>query len=180
MSLICIVEYENMLSPTESLVVQELWWNHSMSCSLIQDRLISLCLFTTHPQWSSLHGWVVCYTPPHVKLFDVGVKVKKDEFPSVNVSWNSAHSPSIHSVCKLGEFNCTQQPCEVVNQCPGSLIYSPRSCLLTCTSLDPPGQQQGSGVTQWSCREPLSGCVCPQGTVLLVGEKCSSLMDYFS
>ncbi|XP_061877505.1 SCO-spondin isoform X1 [Entelurus aequoreus] len=66
-------------------------------------------------------------------------------------------------------MNCTTGHCEEVNSCPGSLIYSPRSCLLTCSSLDPPSQQQGSGLL--SCREPLSGCVCPQGSVLL-GDQC--------
>ncbi|TKS88049.1 SCO-spondin Precursor [Collichthys lucidus] len=74
-------------------------------------------------------------------------------------------------VCEQGRFNCTQEHCEEVNQCPGSLVYSPRSCLLTCSSLDPPGQQHGSGVAQPNCREPLSGCVCPVGTVLL-GDHC--------
>lgn len=75
-----------------------------------------------------------------------------------------------YSVCEKGQFNCTQEQCKEVNHCPGSLVYSPRSCLLTCSSLDPPGQQRGSDVAQSSCREPMSGCVCPQGTVLLVGE----------
>uniref|UniRef100_A0A3P8RX36 SCO-spondin n=1 Tax=Amphiprion percula TaxID=161767 RepID=A0A3P8RX36_AMPPE len=74
-------------------------------------------------------------------------------------------------VCEQGLFNCTQEHCEEVNRCPGSLVYSPRSCLLTCSSLDPPGQQQASSVPQSSCREPLSGCVCPQGAVLL-GDRC--------
>ncbi|XP_010767368.1 SCO-spondin, partial [Notothenia coriiceps] len=74
-------------------------------------------------------------------------------------------------VCEQGQFNCTQERCEEVNQCPGSLVYSPHSCLLTCSSLDPPGQQQGSSVALTGCRQPLSGCVCPQGTVLL-GDKC--------
>ncbi|KAI9545246.1 hypothetical protein NQZ68_037826 [Dissostichus eleginoides] len=74
-------------------------------------------------------------------------------------------------VCEQGQFNCTQERCEEVNQCPGSLVYSPRSCLLTCSSLDSPGQQQGSSVALTGCREPLSGCVCPQGTVLL-GDQC--------
>uniref|UniRef100_A0A3Q3F4P0 SCO-spondin n=1 Tax=Labrus bergylta TaxID=56723 RepID=A0A3Q3F4P0_9LABR len=74
-------------------------------------------------------------------------------------------------VCEQGQFNCTQERCEEVNRCPGSLVYSPRSCLLTCSSLDPPGQQQGSSVSQSSCREPLSGCVCPKGTVLQ-GDNC--------
>lgn len=75
-----------------------------------------------------------------------------------------------YSVCAKGRFNCTQEQCKDVNHCPGSLVYSPRSCLLTCSSLDPPGQQRGSDLEQSSCREPMSGCVCPQGTVLLVGE----------
>ncbi|KAM8881275.1 SCO-spondin isoform 1-T4 [Synchiropus picturatus] len=70
-------------------------------------------------------------------------------------------------VCERGVFNCTQKRCDV-NQCPGSLVYSPRSCLLTCSSLEP-AQQQGSSLS--SCREPLSGCVCPPGTVLL-GDRC--------
>ncbi|XP_068160698.1 SCO-spondin [Antennarius striatus] len=73
-------------------------------------------------------------------------------------------------ICERGQFNCTQRRCEVT-RCPGSLIYSPRSCLLTCSSLDPPGQQQDFSVAHSSCREPLSGCVCPQGTVLL-GDHC--------
>uniref|UniRef100_UPI0009B47557 SCO-spondin n=2 Tax=Monopterus albus TaxID=43700 RepID=UPI0009B47557 len=74
-------------------------------------------------------------------------------------------------VCERGLFNCTQKHCEKVNLCPGSLVFSPRSCLLTCSSLDPPGQQQGDSVAHLSCKEPLSGCVCPQGTVLL-GDRC--------
>ncbi|KAG7281603.1 hypothetical protein CRUP_033713 [Coryphaenoides rupestris] len=68
-------------------------------------------------------------------------------------------------VCERGQLNCTSQRCEEVNQCPGSLIYSPRSCLLSCSSLDPPGRQQGT-MAQPGCVEPLAGCVCPQGTVL--------------
>ncbi|XP_013879264.1 SCO-spondin isoform X2 [Austrofundulus limnaeus] len=74
-------------------------------------------------------------------------------------------------VCEQGLFNCTQETCEKVQQCPHSLVYSPRTCLLTCSSLDPPGQQQLSAFTQSSCTEPLSGCVCPPGTVLL-GDHC--------
>ncbi|XP_056155186.1 SCO-spondin [Lampris incognitus] len=74
-------------------------------------------------------------------------------------------------VCERGVFNCTEGRCEEVNRCPGSLVYSPRSCLLTCSSLDPPGQQQAPAGPQSGCQEPLSGCVCPQGTVLL-GDRC--------
>ncbi|XP_037550324.1 SCO-spondin-like [Nematolebias whitei] len=68
----------------------------------------------------------------------------------------------LYNVCEQGLFNCTQESCEKVQQCPHSLVYSPRSCLLTCSSLDLPGQQ----LSQSSCRKPLSGCVCPSGTVL--------------
>lgn len=76
-------------------------------------------------------------------------------------------------VCEQGAFNCTRDPCEEVNQCPGSLVYSPRSCLLTCSALDCSGQQQSANLSGLlsECREPLSGCVCPQGTVLL-GDRC--------
>ncbi|CAG5895700.1 unnamed protein product [Menidia menidia] len=69
-------------------------------------------------------------------------------------------------VCERGSLNCSREHCEGVQQCPGPLVYAPRSCLLTCSSLDPPGQQPGSSISQTKCREPLSGCVCPQGTVL--------------
>ncbi|XP_024910399.1 mucin-5B [Cynoglossus semilaevis] len=69
-------------------------------------------------------------------------------------------------LCVQGSFNCTQDRCEETNPCPGTLVFSPRSCLVTCSSLDLSGQQPG----QSSCKESLSGCVCPQGTVLLVGE----------
>uniref|UniRef100_A0A3Q3NA32 SCO-spondin n=1 Tax=Mastacembelus armatus TaxID=205130 RepID=A0A3Q3NA32_9TELE len=74
-------------------------------------------------------------------------------------------------VCEQGMFNCTQEHCDEVNPCPGSLVFSPRSCLLTCSTLDPPGQKPGYSVSQSSCKEPLSGCVCPQGTVLS-GDRC--------
>ncbi|XP_029943604.1 SCO-spondin, partial [Salarias fasciatus] len=70
-------------------------------------------------------------------------------------------------VCERGRFNCTQERCRDSNRCPGSLVYAPRSCLLTCSGLDPPG---GPGPRS-GCREPLSGCVCPQDTVLL-GDRC--------
>ncbi|CAL8292204.1 unnamed protein product [Lota lota] len=73
-------------------------------------------------------------------------------------------------LCELGRLNCTSRRCEEVNRCPGSLVYSPRSCLLSCSSLDPPGQQQGVSAPP-GCLEPLAGCVCPQGAVLL-GERC--------
>ncbi|MEQ2298605.1 hypothetical protein AMECASPLE_006961 [Ameca splendens] len=84
-------------------------------------------------------------------------------YPAGAVVQNSCNT----CVCEQGVFNCSQEHCEEVQQCPHSLVYSPRSCLLTCSSLDPLGHQHVSRVSQSSCREPLSGCVCPQGTVLL-------------
>ncbi|XP_036410900.1 SCO-spondin [Megalops cyprinoides] len=64
-------------------------------------------------------------------------------------------------VCERGAWNCTDEPCPEVTQCPGMLVYSPRSCLRTCSSLDAPGP----------CADPIHGCVCPEGTVLL-GDRC--------
>lgn len=72
------------------------------------------------------------------------------------------------SVCERGVWNCTKEVCPEVAQCPGSLVFSPRSCLLTCSSLDAPGQASPGPPTS-PCQEPRAGCVCPQGTVLLVG-----------
>nr|XP_054607227.1 SCO-spondin-like [Nothobranchius furzeri] len=68
-------------------------------------------------------------------------------------------------VCEQGRFSCTQDRCEEVQQCPYSLVYAPRSCLFTCSSPEPPEAAASS------CREPLFGCVCPKGTVLLV-DRC--------
>ncbi|KAI4898140.1 hypothetical protein NFI96_015403, partial [Prochilodus magdalenae] len=76
---------------------------------------------------------------------------------SVQISCNNC-------VCGHGVWNCTDDLCPEVRECPGSLVYSPRSCLKTCSSLDSP---------QASCTEPIYGCVCPEGTVLL-GDQCVS------
>ncbi|XP_027005082.2 SCO-spondin isoform X2 [Tachysurus fulvidraco] len=65
-------------------------------------------------------------------------------------------------VCGHGVLNCTEHICPEVKECPGSLVFSPRSCLKTCSSLD-----------KGSCAEPIYGCVCPEGTVLL-GDQCVS------
>ncbi|KAJ8374864.1 hypothetical protein SKAU_G00054440 [Synaphobranchus kaupii] len=65
-------------------------------------------------------------------------------------------------VCERGVWNCTEEPCPEANQCPGMLVYSPRTCLRTCSSLDTPGP----------CAQPLYGCVCPEGTVLLLDDRC--------
>uniref|UniRef100_A0AAR2LHG3 SCO-spondin n=1 Tax=Pygocentrus nattereri TaxID=42514 RepID=A0AAR2LHG3_PYGNA len=71
---------------------------------------------------------------------------------SVQISCNNC-------VCGNGVWNCTDDPCPEIQECPGSLVFSPRSCLKTCSSLDSP---------QAPCTEPIYGCVCPEGTVLLV------------
>ncbi|KPP59383.1 SCO-spondin-like, partial [Scleropages formosus] len=58
-------------------------------------------------------------------------------------------------VCDRGVWNCTQDPCPALNRCPRGLLYAPRSCLRTCSSLDVPSEP---------CGAPLQGCVCPNGT----------------
>ncbi|KAG1934320.1 SCO-spondin [Pimephales promelas] len=65
-------------------------------------------------------------------------------------------------VCARGVWNCTDLSCPEVHQCPGSLVFSPRSCLRTCSSPISPLD---------ACAEPIHGCVCPDGTVLL-GDQC--------
>uniref|UniRef100_A0A4W4HMF9 SCO-spondin n=1 Tax=Electrophorus electricus TaxID=8005 RepID=A0A4W4HMF9_ELEEL len=76
---------------------------------------------------------------------------------SVQISCNTC-------VCGHGVWNCTDHPCAKVSECPGSLVFSPRSCLRTCANVDSPHAP---------CAEPLYGCVCPEGTVLL-GDHCVS------
>ncbi|KAG5268284.1 hypothetical protein AALO_G00210820 [Alosa alosa] len=65
-------------------------------------------------------------------------------------------------ICQRGGWNCTNSKCPEVSRCPGTLVYSPRSCLRTCASLDAPLAP---------CAEPIYGCTCPDGTVLL-GDRC--------
>ncbi|KAI5606502.1 SCO-spondin, partial [Silurus asotus] len=65
-------------------------------------------------------------------------------------------------ICGHGVWNCTDRTCPEVTECPGSLVFSPRSCLRTCSNLD-----------KLSCTEPIYGCVCPEGTVLS-GDQCVS------
>ncbi|MGH0153390.1 UNVERIFIED_CONTAM: hypothetical protein FKN15_041923 [Acipenser sinensis] len=64
-------------------------------------------------------------------------------------------------VCVNGLWNCSEDSCPDVAQCPGNLVYSFRSCLRTCDSLE----------SQNNCSEAFDGCVCPEGTVLL-GDMC--------
>ncbi|XP_070960618.1 SCO-spondin [Oncorhynchus clarkii lewisi] len=83
---------------------------------------------------------------------------------------STVHNNCNTCVCERGVWNCTKEVCPEVAQCPGSLVFSPRSCLLTCSSLDAPGQASPGPPTS-PCQEPRAGCVCPQGTVLL-GNHC--------
>ncbi|XP_056594756.1 SCO-spondin [Triplophysa dalaica] len=66
-------------------------------------------------------------------------------------------------VCTRGVWMCTDESCPEVSQCPGSLIFSPHSCLRTCS-----GPHSSLDV----CTEPVHGCVCPEGTVLLDDNQC--------
>ncbi|XP_072306545.1 SCO-spondin [Eucyclogobius newberryi] len=122
-----------------------------------------------------------CQCPPGLLMDHQGQCVPPNMCPCVQGDKTYPPGTRIQNncntcVCELGALKCSKEVCEEVTQCPGALVYSPRSCLLTCSSLDPPSgqqqqqqpQQQGAQV---QCREPLSGCVCPQGTVLL-GDQC--------
>ncbi|KAK7881858.1 hypothetical protein WMY93_030267 [Mugilogobius chulae] len=118
-----------------------------------------------------------CQCPPGLLQDPQGQCVPPDMCPCVQGDQTYPPGTRIRNncntcVCEQGVLNCSQEVCEEVTQCPGALVYSPRSCLMTCSSLDhlshSSGQQQG---VQAQCREPLSGCVCPQGTVLL-GDRC--------
>uniref|UniRef100_A0AAV2L5H3 SCO-spondin n=1 Tax=Knipowitschia caucasica TaxID=637954 RepID=A0AAV2L5H3_KNICA len=108
-----------------------------------------------------------CQCPPGLLRGPQGQCVPPNMCPCVQ--GNKSYPPGARiknncnsCVCQQGALNCSQEVCEEVSRCPGALVYAPRSCLLTCSSLDvPPG----------ACREALSGCVCPQGTVLL-GDQC--------
>ncbi|KAE8595015.1 hypothetical protein XENTR_v10015432 [Xenopus tropicalis] len=60
-------------------------------------------------------------------------------------------------VCENGVWNCTGSSCPEAAYCPGNMVYSPGSCLLTCDSLERNG----------TCSDTLDGCVCPEGTALL-------------
>ncbi|KAJ8010539.1 hypothetical protein DPEC_G00076130 [Dallia pectoralis] len=122
-----------------------------------------------------------CQCPPGLAQDEQGQCVPVYKCPCMR--GDRLHQPGsiVHDncntcVCTQGSWNCTQEVCQEVPQCPGSLIFSPRSCLLTCSSLDPPGKGPEGALTT-SCQEPLAGCVCPRGTVLLVDdcvvpEKC--------
>uniref|UniRef100_A0A8K9UVC9 SCO-spondin n=1 Tax=Oncorhynchus mykiss TaxID=8022 RepID=A0A8K9UVC9_ONCMY len=114
-----------------------------------------------------------CQCPPGLAQDDKGQCVPVSMCPCMR--GNKLYQPgsTVHNncntcVCERGVWNCTKEVCPEVAQCPGSLVFSPRSCLLTCSSLDAPGQASPGPPTS-PCQEPRAGCVCPQGTVLLVG-----------
>ncbi|XP_028290490.1 SCO-spondin [Gouania willdenowi] len=114
-----------------------------------------------------------CQCPSGLVVDHQGQCVPADLCPCVHGENIYPHGSVVQNncntcVCQRGLMNCTQQLCEEVNMCPRSLVFSPRSCLQTCSTLDVPGQHQNS-----TCREPLSGCVCPQGSVLLE-DRCVS------
>uniref|UniRef100_A0A8C8IE07 SCO-spondin n=1 Tax=Oncorhynchus tshawytscha TaxID=74940 RepID=A0A8C8IE07_ONCTS len=116
-----------------------------------------------------------CQCPPGLAQDDKGQCVPVSMCPCMR--GNKLYQPgsTVHNncntcVCERGVWNCTKEVCPEVAQCPGSLVFSPRSCLLTCSSLDAPGQASPGPPTS-PCQEPRAGCVCPQGTVLL-GNHC--------
>uniref|UniRef100_A0AAY5K320 SCO-spondin n=1 Tax=Esox lucius TaxID=8010 RepID=A0AAY5K320_ESOLU len=114
-----------------------------------------------------------CQCPPGLAQDEQGQCVPVSMCPCMRGDKLYQPGSTVHDncntcVCTRGVWNCTDDVCQEVSQCPGSLVFSPHSCLLTCSSLDTPGQGPAGAPTS-SCQEPLAGCVCPQGTVLLVG-----------
>ncbi|XP_072324712.1 LOW QUALITY PROTEIN: SCO-spondin [Scyliorhinus torazame] len=63
--------------------------------------------------------------------------------------------------CVNGVWNCTEQICPDSATCPSNLIYTVRSCLRTCDTVDLNG----------TCQNPFNACGCPEGFVLL-GDSC--------
>uniref|UniRef100_A0AAY5KUS1 SCO-spondin n=1 Tax=Esox lucius TaxID=8010 RepID=A0AAY5KUS1_ESOLU len=122
-----------------------------------------------------------CQCPPGLAQDEQGQCVPVSMCPCMRGDKLYQPGSTVHDncntcVCTRGVWNCTDDVCQEVSQCPGSLVFSPHSCLLTCSSLDTPGQGPAGAPTS-SCQEPLAGCVCPQGTVLLdarcvLPEKC--------
>lgn len=71
---------------------------------------------------------------------------------------------STPSVCTAGAWSCADAPCPDAAFCPGDLVYVFGSCLRTCDSAEPNG----------TCTGIVDGCVCPPGTVFLVGSPSSA------
>lgn len=79
--------------------------------------------------------------------------------PHMGVPALTAAPPAHPSVCAAGSWSCTDAPCPEAAFCPGDLVYAAGSCLRTCDSTEPNG----------TCPGLVDGCVCPPGTVFLVG-----------
>ncbi|KAF4095523.1 hypothetical protein G5714_023126 [Onychostoma macrolepis] len=108
-----------------------------------------------------------CQCPDGLAQDDQGQCVPVDMCPcrhadALHPAGSTVHKNCNRCVCARGVWNCTDLSCPEVNQCPGSLIFSPRSCLRTCSSPNSPLD---------ACADPIHGCVCPEGTVLL-GDQC--------
>ncbi|XP_066544690.1 SCO-spondin [Amia ocellicauda] len=107
-----------------------------------------------------------CNCPPGLALGEEGQCVPVSLCPCVQGDGLYQPGSTVQNncntcVCQSGVWNCTENTCPDVVVCPGTLVFSPRSCLHTCDSLDTPGR----------CAQTLSGCVCAEGTVLL-GDRC--------
>ncbi|MBN3303033.1 SSPO protein, partial [Amia calva] len=107
-----------------------------------------------------------CNCPPGLVLGEEGQCVPVSLCPCVQGDGLYQPGSTVQNncntcVCQSGVWNCTENTCPDVVVCPGTLVFSPRSCLHTCDSLDTPGR----------CAQTLSGCVCAEGTVLL-GDRC--------
>ncbi|MEE6467583.1 hypothetical protein FKM82_007315 [Ascaphus truei] len=69
-------------------------------------------------------------------------------------------------VCDSAVWDCTEASCPEAAYCPGDMVYAQASCVRTCESLE----------QNLTCPDPVAGCVCPDGAVLLK-DRCVSPED---
>ncbi|XP_075444784.1 SCO-spondin-like [Ascaphus truei] len=69
-------------------------------------------------------------------------------------------------VCDSAVWDCTEASCPEAAYCPGDMVYALASCVRTCESLE----------QNLTCPDPVAGCVCPDGAVLLK-DRCVSPED---
>lgn len=105
-------------------------------------------------------GWGVPSIPPIPPLCSIPpIPCSPRPIPHTGVPALTAAPPAHPSVCAAGAWSCTDAPCPEATFCPGDLVYAVGSCLRTCDNTELNG----------TCPGLADGCVCPPGTVFLVG-----------
>lgn len=107
--------------------------------------------------WVPLNPWCSSVSLPPVSPC-LSVPDVCEYKQSVWLKFSLINYISSFSICENGVWNCTGSSCPEVAYCPGDLVYKYGSCLLTCDTVD---QNQ-------TCIDVVDGCVCRDGTVLLV------------